>query len=251
MTTLKLSLLAFVTLVSCAQAQACHDVTHAELNYAVCEASAEAELRLWLTGPDGRPMGTFDRVREVLGSAEETLAFAMNAGMYHPDRAPVGLYVEEGNERAPVVASAGPGNFGMLPNGIFCIRDDSFGVHETIGFIQSPPNCRYASQSGPMLVIDGDLHPRFLPDATSRFIRNGVGVSADGQTAWFAISTQPVTFHEFAGLFRDALGVPNALYFDGRVSRLYAPELGRDDTGFPMGPIVGMVVPVDDGDELR
>ena len=33
------------------------------------------------------------------------------------------------------------------------------------------------------------------------------------------------------------------LYFDGNISRLYAPSLGRHDGGFPMGPMVGTVVP--------
>ncbi len=94
-------------------------------------------------------------------------------------------------------------------------------------------------QSGPMLVIDGDLHPRFLPDSTSRYIRNGVGTSADGKRAVFAISGIPVTFHQFGRLFQDGINVPNALYFDGKVSRLYAPELDRSDAGFRLGPIVG------------
>jgi uncharacterized protein YigE (DUF2233 family) len=94
-----------------------------------------------------------------------------------------------------------------------------------------------------MLVIDGALHPRFLPDATSRFVRNGVGISPDGRTAHFLISDGPVTFQEFARAFRDGLGVPQALYFDGNVSRLYAPELGRADSGRRLGPIVGLVVP--------
>ncbi len=94
-----------------------------------------------------------------------------------------------------------------------------------------------------MLVIDGALHPKLLPDSDSFYIRNGVGVSADGQTAVFAISNDEVNFHLFARLFRDHLGLPDALYFDGNISRLYAPDLGRHDGGFPMGPIVGTVVP--------
>jgi uncharacterized protein YigE (DUF2233 family) len=94
-----------------------------------------------------------------------------------------------------------------------------------------------------MLVIDGALHPRFLADSDSLNIRNGVGVSADGRTAWFAISDRPVSFDAFARLFRDGLGVGQALYFDGKISRLYAPEIGRDDVGFPMGPIVGLLRP--------
>jgi uncharacterized protein YigE (DUF2233 family) len=163
----------------------------------------------------------------------------MNAGMYHADRAPVGLYIENGVELAPIITTDGPGNFGLLPNGVFCIGD-AFAVIEARRFAANPPACRHATQSGPMLVIDGALHPRFLPDSDSFNIRNGVGVRADG-TAVFAISGARVNFHTFARLFRDALGTPNALFLDGSISRLYAPALDRDDAGFPMGPIVGLV----------
>ena len=93
------------------------------------------------------------------------------------------------------------------------------------------------------MVIDGALHPRFKPGSVSLNIRNGVGVSADGRTAWFAISNRAVNFDSFARFFRDALDTPNALYFDGSVSRLYAPDLGRSGAGFSVGPMVGLVVP--------
>ena len=93
-----------------------------------------------------------------------------------------------------------------------------------------------------MLVIKGELHPKLLPESDSTYVRNGVGVSADGTRAVFAISNDAVNFHSFARFFRDGLGLPDALYFDGNISRLYAPSLGRHDGGFPMGPIVGTVV---------
>jgi uncharacterized protein YigE (DUF2233 family) len=92
-----------------------------------------------------------------------------------------------------------------------------------------------------MLVIGGNLHPRFLVTSTSRHIRNGVGVSADGRRAVFAISDRPVSFHAFATLFRDRLKTPQALYLDGSVSRLFAPGVGRNDPGRAMGPIIGVV----------
>jgi len=125
---------------------------------------------------------------------------------------------------------------------VFCIRPGRADVIETLAFVRDTPDCTYATQSGPMLVIDGALHPRFLPDSTSRYVRNGVGTSADGKRAVFAISRNTVTFHEFGSLFRDALDLPNALYFDGNISRLHAPSLNRSDAGFRMGPIVGTVV---------
>lgn len=238
---LGLALIACLGLPAAASA-ACGDRDFEGRGFTVCEVSASDDLRIFQTAPDGEPFGTFARVNDALASEGRALGFAMNAGMYHPDRAPVGLMIEDGAERARIVTSDGPGNFGLLPNGVFCIAE-GFSVVESRAFAAAPPVCRYATQSGPMLVIDGALHPRFLPDSPSRYIRNGVGVSADGQRAWFVISRERVNFAEFARFFRDALGTPDALYFDGNVSRLYAPEIGRDDIGFRMGPIVGSVVP--------
>jgi uncharacterized protein YigE (DUF2233 family) len=116
-------------------------------------------------------------------------------------------------------------------------------VFETKRFMRQAPKCTSATQSGPMLVIDGKLHPKFLKDGTSRYVRNGVGTSADGKKAYFVISNGVVNFYDFGVFFRDRLKLPNALYFDGNISRMRAPELGRNDIGFsPLGPIIGVVV---------
>lgn len=235
--------LALVIVAGAARAETCRETEFETRAYAICEVTFGADLQLFLTGADDLPIGTFDRLRDQVDAGGKHLVFAMNAGMYHSDRAPVGLYVERAQEKAPIVTSEGPGNFGLLPNGVFCIGEDRFDVAESRAFAAMPPDCAYATQSGPMLVIDGALHPRFLPESDSRYIRNGVGVSEDGQKAVFAISDAPVNFHDFARLFRDGLNLPNALYFDGKVSRLFAPEIGRDDIGFPMGPIVGLITP--------
>ena len=223
------------------EAAECRDTTFEGASYSLCEVVAGEDLRLFHSGPDGA-YGSFKNVDEALGAEGKALGFAMNAGMYHRDLAPVGLYVEDGVEVAPLITSDGPGNFGLLPNGVFCIGD-SFRVIESRAFKKTRPDCRYATQSGPMLVIDGKLHPKLLADSDSLYVRNGVGVSADGSRAGFAISNDAVNFHAFARFFRDELGLPDALYFDGNISRLYAPQLGRHDGGFPMGPMVGTVVP--------
>lgn len=236
----------FGVLASAAGAVECRDISYDDARYTLCEVDATTEdLRLFLANGDGFPLGQFSAVDQALSAAGDRLSFAMNAGMYHTDRSPVGYYVEDGDEHMRVVPNAGPGNFGMLPNGIFCITPGSAHVLETLSFVETGKDCSYATQSGPMLVIDGTLHPRFLPDSTSRYLRNGVGTSADGARVVFAISRQPVTFYQFGSLFRDGLELPNALYFDGNISRLYAPSIGRDDPGFPMGPIVGVVVPIE------
>ena len=235
-------LIALAAMVWAAPAVAveCEDVTYADMDYSVCTVDVASEdLRLFLRDDAGNILGSFRNVNESLGAQQ--LSFAMNAGMYHDDRAPVGHVVQDGVEVMRVIPNAGPGNFGLLPNGVLCLTDTSARVIETLAFIDQAPTCRDATQSGPMLVIDGDLHPRFLPDGTSRYIRNGVGTSADGRSAVFVISNQVVNFYDFASFFRDVLKTPNALYFDGKVSRLHAPVLGRSDPGFRLGPIIGVV----------
>ncbi|MBO9450659.1 phosphodiester glycosidase family protein [Tropicibacter sp. R16_0] len=227
-----------------AAALECRDLSHDGNRYSICEVDLTTdELRLFLRDDQGEVLGQFSAVNAELKGEGKQLTFAMNAGMYHSDRSPVGHYVEDGTEEMRVVANAGPGNFGLLPNGVLCIEPGKARVFETLAFQAANPDCRFATQSGPMLVIDGALHPRFLPDSTSRYLRNGVGTSADGKRAVFAISKNAVTFHEFGSLFRDVLKTPNALYFDGNISRLYAPQLNRADAGFSMGPIVGVVAP--------
>ena len=205
---------------------------------AVCTVTAGDDLRLFLNDKDGRPYGGFRALEADLGPGK--LVWAMNAGMYQPDLTPVGLYVEEGKVLHGIVTSDGPGNFGLLPNGVFCIGE-GYSVVESRAFKADPPDCRFASQSGPMLVIDGALHPDFRADSDSLHIRNGVGVSKDGQTAWFVLSEQRLNFDRFARFFRDALGARDALYFDGSISRLYAPEIDRQGGGFPIGPIIAQV----------
>ena len=224
-----------------AEAADCRDVSFDGASYTLCEVTLAENLRLFYAGPDGA-YGSFARLNEALEAEGQTLGFAMNAGMYHRDLSPVGLHIEVGEEIAPLVTRDGPGNFGLLPNGVFC-WGAGFRVIESRAFKAEDPVCSFATQSGPMLVIGGKLHPKLLPGSDSLYVRNGVGVSEDGTRAVFAISNDEVNFHAFARLFRDELGLTDALYFDGNISRLYAPQLDRHDGGFPMGPIVGTVVP--------
>ncbi len=237
-----LALLLAVVMPQGAAALNCAEQTFEGVGYAVCEVGTGDDLRLFQAGPEG-VFGSFGAVDRALAVEGLQLGFAMNAGMFHSDLSPVGLYVENGVEAAPLITQDGPGNFGLLPNGVFCFGGRAgFAVIESRAFAKVDRTCRHATQSGPMLVIGGDLHPRFLLASDSLNIRNGVGVSADGARAVFAISNGPVNFHTFARFFRDALELPDALYLDGSISRLYAPQLGRRDIGFSaIGPIVGVV----------
>lgn len=200
---------------------------------------ARQDLRLFLNDEAGQPFKSFARLAQWSARRGKQLAFAANAGMYHADFAPVGLLVQEGKEVAPLNLDDGQGNFFMKPNGVFLVGNNGPQVVQAANYPAAAVGVRLATQSGPMLVIDGALHPRFDPDSISRYVRNGVGV-VDGKVL-FVISNHPVTFHELAVYFRDELHCKNALYLDGSISSLHARALKRSDAGAPLGPILGVL----------
>lgn len=217
------------------------------VRFVVCTFDVRRDdIRLFHTKPDGGVHGQFASLDQFLAQRGQKLRFAMNAGMYHADRTPVGLYVENGKTVTPLNRQSGVGNFFLKPNGVFYVHKGQAAVLDARRFAKKLPRRApdFATQSGPMLVINGKLHSAFLPAGSSKFIRNGVGVMADLRTVHFVISETPVNFHTFGRFFRDSLSTPNALYLDGTVSKLYAPSIQRDDRGRPMGPIVGVVEPV-------
>ncbi|HEV2503469.1 MAG TPA: phosphodiester glycosidase family protein [Mesorhizobium sp.] len=188
-----------------------------------------------------KPYGSVTKFIEATrAAAGSPVLLAMNAGMYHKDLSPVGLFVENGNEETPLNRNDAEGNFFLKPNGVFYIgTEGKAGVLETDAFAAARPAVTYATQSGPMLVIDGALHPRFEPNGTSRYIRNGVGVR-DPDTVVLVISRGEVSLGGFARLFRDELGCRNALFFDGAVSTL---SNGADTIvggSYPAGPILAV-----------
>jgi len=225
---------------------ACKDIEYKNTDFTVCKYSARSSvIRTYLNDDNDKPYGSFAALSNALAAKNKTLSFAMNGGMYKADRSAAGLYVEGWEQKQSLNTNKGPGNFHMMPNGVFLIwQEDGYrGAHlmTTSDYKNKMTHdvVKYATQSGPMLVIDGELHPRFNEGSTSKYVRNGVGV--DGDTVYFAISKQTVNFHTFASLFKDHLKTPNALYLDGAVSKLYAPALNRNDYGRSMGPMIAVV----------
>jgi uncharacterized protein YigE (DUF2233 family) len=208
--------------------------------FTVCDKQ-RGELRLFAAGPHERPLRSFSEIARHVDASK--VAFAMNAGMFDEDGRPIGLAQRAGAQIHKLNVRDGGGNFHLKPNGVFmvlCGGAPAIFASDAIPEFRCAP--RLSTQSGPMLVIGGRLHPKITPDGSSRFVRNGVGVR-DG-AALFVISDDPVSFGKFARLFRDALKTPNALYFDGSVSSLWDPASGRQDAGAPLGPIVVALKPV-------
>ena len=172
-----------------------------------------------------------------LGKQSSDVAFAMNAGMYDEEGRPIGLAIVEGRQVRAINRRKGGGNFHLMPNGVFQVHRDGRAEVVTSDQWKPSPTIRIASQSGPMLVIDGRLHPAFSHDGSSRHIRNGVGIAPDGR-ARFVISDDAVSLGKFARFFRDRLKCRDALFFDGAVSALWDPASHRRDLTKPLGPII-------------
>jgi uncharacterized protein YigE (DUF2233 family) len=227
-----------------AQAVECGTKTAGGTSFTVCRLNLVAErLELFWRDDAGRPYRQFSALREALAAKGRQLVFAVNAGMYQPDFSPVGLYVAEGRQYVPLNRHVGSGNFSQQPNGVFLIEGQSARVMTTDDYANEHPLPMLATQSGPMLVHEGEVTTSAVmnPNSTWRKIRNGV-CAPSSDAVVFVISESPVTFYEFAGLFRDVLHCREALYLDGTISSLYAPSLHREDRGSDMGPMLGVAV---------
>lgn len=206
--------------------------------FTACRYDARRHRIALILEGEGRPIRSLENLETHLGPRSERLLFAMNAGMYDEEGRPIGLYVEEGEQRHPINRRDGPGNFHMKPNGVFAV-DPEGRVSIRTAAAYTADGTRWATQSGPMLVIDGRLHPQIRPNGESLYIRNAVGV-ANPRTAWFVISDEPVSFGRLARFLRDGLGCRNALYLDGAVSSLWDPGAGRQDGYSSLGPMIAV-----------
>jgi uncharacterized protein YigE (DUF2233 family) len=219
----------------------CRAMEYERSAYTVCEVDLRQQtIRLYWKRSDGTAYAYLSALPRALEGEGGKLLFATNAGMFDPALKPVGLYVQQGREFVHVNTTSGYGNFHMKPNGVFYVSVDRAAVAETRAFLKQRPQADLATQSGPMLVINGRLHPRFDRHSTSLKTRNGVGVRADGKVI-FAISQGEVSFDAFARPFRDGLNCPNALFLDGgSASSLYAPSLNRHGNILSLGPMLAV-----------
>ena len=225
-----------------AEQSACRSELFEEVRFTVCDAE-RGKIELVAAGPGEPAIRRLADLELKLGPKASRVAFAMNAGMYDEDGRPIGLAIVKGKQKHAVNRREGGGNFHLMPNGVFQVHQD--GRAEIVPTTAWKPSksARIATQSGPMLVINGKLHPTFEPDGMSKYVRNGVGITPNGRPV-FVISDAPVSFGKFARLFRDRIKARNALFFDGSVSALWDPAVGRRDVTKPLGPLIVVFKPV-------
>jgi uncharacterized protein YigE (DUF2233 family) len=222
-----------------------HDLVFDNVHYRVVAVDlAKAELDLhWLDPATGKPFSSIHALQQWGAAHGRQLLFAANAGIYDAHGEPLGLYVEDGKTLKPLNTAHGDpaaGNFSLLPNGVFAIDAKGHAsVQTTAAFAATHAQPRLATQSGPMLVIDGKINPNFDSGSDSTKWRSGVCAPKPDEVV-FAVSTAPVNFHEFARLFRDKLGCRDALFLDGTLSQVFVDGDYYGAPAFMVKPYAGM-----------
>ena len=200
-------------------------ITFQGKHYLVCDVDPhEYKIELFNRLTNGEGTFTF---KEIAKQKKKALIFAMNAGMYEKDLSPVGLFIADGKTQKEInLRTDAGGNFYQLkPNGVFMMdiyNDPS--IVTTESYIKQAHHVKIATQSGPMLIVNGVFNTNFQLGSTNLNIRNGVGINTKHHVV-LVISTEPVNFYEFAQLFKTELGCDNALYLDGVISQSYVPDL--------------------------
>lgn len=217
----------------------CNDKTEGEQDYVIFEANPKTEnIKFYWKNDNGQAIKSINNLKKYVESKNETLKFAMNGGMFEINNIPKGLYIENSKILNKIDTSRGNGNFYLQPNGVLYItKNHEPKIVETQQFRYNN-NIQYATQSGPMLLINGNLNPIFREQSTNLNIRNGVGILENGNVV-FVMSKKEVNFYNFALLFKE-LGCKNALYLDGFVSRTYLPEKNWVQEDGDFGVMIGV-----------
>ncbi|BAV06110.1 phosphodiester glycosidase family protein [Filimonas lacunae] len=196
------------------------------------------DIRLYWKDDAGKPLKTLQRLADFVKGKNQRLLFAMNGGMYAAGNIPKGVYIEDAKLVTPLDTASGAGNFYIRPNGVFYITKDSIaGICTTESFAKQA-KVRYATQSGPMLLVNRQMLPVFTKGSANVNIRNGVGILPDNRLV-FVMSKEPVNFYDFAAFFQ-SLGCVHALYLDGYVSRTYLPAQNWIQTDGDFGVMIGV-----------
>ena len=202
-----------------------------------------AKLELHWRNPAGNPFLNFQALEDYLTANGQRLLAVMNAGIFETNSRPLGLHIERGQILRRLNSRRnGYGNFYLQPNGVFYLEKTASGsrarLQSTVAFERTHPEIREigdskqvleATQSGPMLLIDGKLNTAFKADSGNRLIRNAIGVRTSNRVV-LVLTETPVNFHTLARFMRDQLECKDALYLDGNISNLYVPGNAKNSS---------------------
>lgn len=214
-----------------------HPEKNDNIIYHISDTSKE-NIQFYLKDEKNNMLLSLSNLKSHVEKSGKKLIMGMNGGMYQIDHSPLGLYIENGKTMHKLNTADAHGNFYLKPNGVFYLTNQQVGVVCTTENFSLSPDIKWATQSGPMLVIEGKIHPEFRQGSSNLNIRNGVGILPDGKIL-FAISKDPINLFDFATFFLD-MGCKNALYLDGSVSKMYLPSKNKMDLDGDFGVMIGV-----------
>jgi len=216
------------------------EIEHAGASFLIYRVDSKSErVELHLAEKPGEP-NTVPKLEARLQRQGRRLKFAMNSGIFEGNFLPTGLHVSGGkvitklnlDDYVKTSEDQVTPNFFLKPNGVFLMRPDgTAAIIESRRYAALDESPVLATQSGPLLVETGRIHPVLSADSTNKRYRNGVGVTMDGEVIFVCSVLDPdrgmSNLYRFAELLRERLDCPDALYLDGQISYIYI----RDITG--------------------
>ena len=201
--------------------------------------SNDVNIEFFWKDDEDRTFRSLKKLRNYVLKSGKSLRFAMNGGMYQEDNKPLGLFIQNQKTLTPLnTREDAKGNFYIKPNGVFYLTTDRKAFISPTQSFKDDGQVKFATQSGPMLLIGGQINSEFMQNSTNVNLRNGVCILEDNKIV-FAISRQEVNFYDFAKHFKD-LGCKDALYLDGFVSKMYLPEKNIKELNGDFGVIIGI-----------
>ncbi len=197
-----------------------------------------SNIKFYWKDDKGQILKSIQNLKQFIESKDQHLKFAMNGGMYKKDNSPQGLFIQNATTLSPLDTGSGTGNFYLKPNGVFYLTTDNKAVICQSKEFMDTGQINFATQSGPMLLIDGRIHQALKKGSANLNVRNGVGILPDNRVI-FAMSKQEINFYDFAEFFQSK-GCTNALYLDGFVSRTYLPDENCKQLDGNFGVIIGV-----------
>ena len=217
----------------------CNDKLKNEDDFVIFKVNPKVEnISFYWKDNDGQILKSIENLKKKVEREDKDLTFAMNGGMFEKNNFPKGLYIEDFKILNKIDTLSGEGNFYLDTNGIFYLtKNNDAELIETKNFKYNS-NIKYATQSGPMLLMNQKINPIFKKNSENLNIRNGVGILEDGNVV-FIMSKKEINFYNFATIFKE-LGCRKALYLDGFVSRTYYPEGNWIQNDGDFGVMIGI-----------
>ncbi|HUH73079.1 MAG TPA: phosphodiester glycosidase family protein [Chitinophagales bacterium] len=210
--------------------------------------SEQHEINFHLKSNSGIHYESISNLYNTLNSDTTEVLMITNAGMYLQNLDPQGLLIENSTivKKLNLIKSNNNTNFYMFPNGVFALDTNLQAIiMETDSFSKNVPESqiKHATQSGPMLLIDGKIHPKFINGSKNLNIRSGVGISSENHSnILFIISNSEVNFYDFASVYKNLFNCDNALYLDGAISQMYLKEFDKDKIpAGHFGPLISVI----------